>query len=231
MAKTTAKTKTSSSTKGTSVVAAATSTPTTANTIGPLGKLRTILPWILVIGAIISIIASCAITQEKINLAGNPNYQPVCDLNPVISCGSVMKSPQAHVFGFMNPFIGLIGFPIVLAIGMGMFAGATFKRWFWLGAQLGLTLGIAFAYWLLFESVYRIHALCPWCLSVDVSLTTMFWYLTLYNFYEGNLSLPKSLKGVGGFIKQHHVDVLLLWFLVVIALILKHFWYYYGQHL
>src|SRR5690348_14711586 len=129
---------------------------------GPLAKLSSVLPWILIIGSVVGIVAATAITQEKIDLASNPHYQPVCDLNPIISCGSVMKSPQAHVFGFMNPYIGLIGFPIVLTIGVGMLAGAKFRRWFWLGAQAGLTLGIIFAYWLLFESVYRIRALCPW---------------------------------------------------------------------
>ncbi len=51
-----------------------------------------------------------------------------------------MQSKQAHAFGFMNTYIGLLGFPVVLTIGMAMLAGARFKRWFWQGAQLGLTL-------------------------------------------------------------------------------------------
>lgn len=205
----------------------------TASTAGrrPLAKLKTILPWLLVIGSITGIIASVMITVEKFDLASNPHYQPVCDLNPIISCGSVMASKQANAFGFMNPYIGLIGFPVVLAIGMGIFAGAKFKRWYWLGLQIGLTFGIAFAYWLLFESVYRIRALCPYCLSVDVALTVMFWYVTLYNFYEGNLTMPASLKSTGQFVKRHHLDLLILWFIIIIAVVLKHFWYYFGQHI
>jgi uncharacterized membrane protein len=230
MAKTASKAKKKTKPSTTAKVAAAPAPQVSAKT-KPLSKLKTVLPWILVISAVIGIVASVAITQEKIDLASNAHYQPVCDLNPVISCGSVMKSPQAHTFGFMNPFIGLVGFPIVLAIGMGMFAGAKFKRWFWLGAQAGLAFGIIFAYWLLFESVYRIHALCPWCLSVDVAMTVLIWYVTLFNFYEGNLILPKSLKATGQFVKRHHLDILVLWFLIVIALILKHFWYYYGNQI
>ena len=198
---------------------------------GPLAKLNTILPWILVIGGVLGLIASIAITQEKFDLAMNPHYQPVCDLNPIISCGSVMKSDQAHTFGFMNPFIGLVGFPIVIATGMAMFAGAKFKRWWWLWTQAGLTFGIAFAYWLLFESVYRIRALCPWCLTVDLALTTVWWYVTLFNFHNGFIKLPAQLERAGAFVKRHHVDILVAWFLIVIALILKHFWYYFGQHL
>jgi uncharacterized membrane protein len=195
----------------------------------PLGKLIRILPWILVICSAIGILASAVITQEKFDLATNPHYQPVCDLNPIISCGSVMKSDEAHAFGFMNTYIGLIGFPVVLAIGMGMLAGAKFKRWYWLG--------LVFAYWLLFESMYRIHALCPWCLTVDVVLTITWWYVTLFNFYTGNLRWPGHLRAIGWlhaagrFVKRHHIDILVTWFLLVIALILHHFWYYFGSHL
>jgi len=208
-----------------------TATAPKAAVVQPLSKLDAVLPWLLAVGAALGILASVMVTQEKFNLAANPHYQPVCDLNPIISCGSVMKSPQAHTFGFMNPYIGMVGFPIVLTIGVGMLAGARFKRWFWQGLQAGLTLGILFAYWLLFESIFRIRALCPWCLSVDVVITTLFWYVTLYNFYNGNLSLPAGLATTGRFVKRHHLDLLVLWFLLVIALILQHFWYYFGQHL
>jgi len=200
-------------------------------TIKPLSRLMAILPWILVISSIIGTFASTMITAEKFDLLQHPNQQFICDLNPIISCGSVMKSEQAHAFGFMNTYIGLLGFPVLVTIGMAMFAGAKFKRWFWLGLQAGLTLGVAFAYWLLFESMYRIRALCPYCLSVDVALTAVWWYVTLYNFYEGNLPVPTWAKSIGHFVKRHHLDILISWFLLVTTLILHHFWYYFGQHI
>jgi uncharacterized membrane protein len=186
---------------------------------------------ILIICGTIGVIASVMITVEKFDLLQNPHYQPVCDLNPIISCGNVMKSKQANAFGFMNTYIGLLGFPVVVAIGVGMLAGARFKRWFWLGLQIGLTLGVAFAYWLLFESVYRIRSLCPWCLSVDIAITTAWWYTSLFVFHNGFLQLPEQLKKAGRFVKKHHADILVFWFVVVTALILNHFWYYFGQHL
>lgn len=198
---------------------------------GPLSRLGAVLPWLMIVCGVIGIVASFVITQDKFQLAQNASFQPSCDLNPIISCGSVMKSAQSHVFGFSNTYIGLIGFPIVVTVGMAMLAGARFKRWFWLGMQTGLTLGVAFAYWLLFESMFRIHALCPWCLSVDVVITTLWWYTTLYNFYNGFITLPTRFKTIGRFAKRHHADILVFWFLVVIAVILQHFWYYFGQHL
>lgn len=203
---------------------------TTPNT-QPFGNLMRFLPWVLIIGGVIGIVASFMITNEKFELLQHPTKQFICDLNPIISCGSVMESKQASAFGFMNPYIGLIGFPILVTVGVGMLAGAKFKRWFWLGMQVGLTFGILFAYWLLFESMYKIKSLCPYCLSVDVALTAVFWYVTLYNFYAGNLQLPTRFKGLGGFVKRHHVDILVFWFVLVIALILQHFWYYFGQQI
>ncbi len=204
---------------------------TLATTNRPLARLVKMLPWILLICGVIGVFASLMITVEKFDLIKNPHYQPICNLNPIISCGSVMASKQANAFGFMNTYIGLVGFPVVVTIGMAMLAGAKFKRWLWLGMQIGLTFGIIFAYWLLFESVYRIRALCPYCLSVDVAITTAWWYVTLYNFYEGNIGLPTQLKTMSTFFKRHHADILVFWFLLVTAAILQHFWYYFGQHL
>jgi len=196
----------------------------------PLMHILRFLPWVLIIAGIIGTFASYMITNDKFELLKNPHAQFICDLNPIISCGSVMDSKQASAFGFMNTYIGLIGFPAVLTIGVGMLAGAKFKRWFWLGLQAGLTFGVIFAYWLLLESVYSIKALCPYCLSVDVAITVAFWYVTLFNFYIGNLTLPARLKQIGAFIKRHHVDILVFWFVLIIVLILQHFWYYFGRN-
>lgn len=193
--------------------------------------LQKALPWILLIGGIIGYACAFIIMWDKVKLADNPNYIPSCSLNPVISCGSVMKSAQAHAFGFPNPFIGLGAFPAVAVVGGAMLAGARFKRWFWLALEAGYILGTAFAYWLLFESVYRIHALCPYCLGIDVVVTITLWYLTLYNVDQKNIKLPKGKpQKVYGWIRRHHLDLLVTWSLIIIALILKHFWYYYGHY-
>ena len=189
------------------------------------------LPYILLIGGIIGYFCAFIIMWDKVKLADNPHYVPSCSLNPVISCGSVMKSKQAAAFGFPNPFIGLGAFPAVAVVGGAMLAGARFKRWFWLTLQAGYTLGTVFAYWLLFESIYRIQALCPYCLAIDVIMTITLWYLTLYNIDRKHINLPKGKpQRAYSWVRRHHLDLLILWFFIIIALILKHFWYYYGQH-
>lgn len=189
------------------------------------------LPYILIIGGIIGYICAFIIMFDKVRILENPHYIPSCNLNPVISCGSVMQSKQATAFGFPNPFLGLGGFPILAVIGAGMLAGAKFKRWFWLAVNAGTLFAVGFVHWLFFESVYRIHALCPYCMAVWAVSITTFWYVTLYNFDEKHLKLPKG-KPTKAYvwIRRHHLDLLVLWFVIIAAFILKHFWYYYGRN-
>ena len=194
--------------------------------------LKKAIPFILIIAGIVGLISSFAITYDKMKLLENPSYVPSCNLNPIISCGSVMSSKQGSVFGFPNPWIGLAAYAVLVTIGVSILAGAKYKRWFWLGLEAGAILGLAFVHWLFFQSVYRIHALCPWCMAAWVATITTFWYVTLYNIEQGVIKIPRGkLQTVVSIIRKHHLDILILWLLIIAGLILKHFWYYYGPGL
>lgn len=193
-------------------------------------SLQKAIPWILVICGAIGLLCAIIIMYDKIELMQHPNKTFICDLNPIISCGSVMESKQSHAFGIPNPFIG-IGFAVVVTSGMAMLAGAKLKRWYWIGLELGTIFGLCFVHWLFFQSVYRIGALCPYCMVVWVITITLFWYTTLYNLQTGMIKVKGNLQKAAYFARRHHLDILILWFLVIAALILKHFWYYYGQYL
>lgn len=189
-------------------------------------NLKQTLPWILVIGGFIGLIAAFILTMEKIALYQNPGYQPSCNLNPVLSCGSIIGTDQASAFGFPNPFIGLVSFGVVITVGMALLAGAKFKRWFWRGLQIGTTLGIVFCLWLAYQSLYSIGALCIYCMVVWSITWPMFLYTTLYNLREGHIKLPASLKSVGVFVQKHHADILVSFYVIILLLILENFWYY-----
>jgi len=191
-------------------------------------SLSKVLPWILVAGGVIGTLCSAIITIDKFKLLENPAFKPNCDLNPIISCGSVMQSAQSHVFGFSNSLIGLVAFPVLITVGMSILSGAKFKRWYWLGLQLGTILGLIFIHWLAFQTIYRIHALCPYCMVVWVVTITTFWYTLLYNIQEKYIVVKGKWAIAAAFARKHHLDILIFWFLVILALILKQFWYYYG---
>ena len=188
-----------------------------------------VLPYILIVFGILGLICSAALTYDTNKLAVNPNYLPSCNLNPIVACGPDIKSEQGSVFHIPNPYIGLVAFPMVITTGVAMLAGAKLKRWYWLSLEAGTIFGLGFVHWFFFEAVYRIHALCPYCMGTWVVTITIFWYLTLYNIKHGHIVVPDKLKPVTDFLIRHHIDVIILWFLILAALILKHFWYYYGR--
>ena len=190
--------------------------------------LAAVLPWLLLIGGLIAMAASIMLSVEVFDRLKNPQFVPICNLNPVLSCTSVADSSQSHLFGFPNYFIGIAGYAAVAAFGAALLAGAKFKRQLWQVIEIGLVFAIGFLTWLQFETIYRIGALCIFCMIVWAITIPVFWYTTLYNFRTGNLGTPKPWRGLINFAQRHHGDVVVVWFLIIIALILKRFWYYWS---
>jgi uncharacterized membrane protein len=184
------------------------------------------LALLLTIGGAIGLLAAVVLLIEKIELIEDPTYVPTCSINPVLSCGSVMSTDQAEAFGFPNPIIGIGGFAVVVTVGVAQLAGASFRRWFWLGLEGGVTFGIVFVHWLAFQSLYRIDALCPYCMVVWVVMIPIFLHVTLHNVRAGNLSVPIPLRGVVAGIDEYRGVVLTGWYLVIAALITQRFWDY-----
>lgn len=193
-------------------------------------SLKSALPYILIAASIIGLVASAVLIYDQVQIWQNPNYTAPCSLNPVLSCGSVINSKQGHVLGIPAPFLGLVMFPALATIGVILAAGVKLKRWLWLGLQMAVSGGVLFALWLFWISLYKIHALCPYCLGTDVAIYTMAWYVTLYNVEQGYILTHKRFKKLNQFSRKHHLDILIGLFLFITAFILHHFWYYYGRN-
>lgn len=184
------------------------------------------LAWLYVVAGGVGLTASLLLSIEVFNRLKNPLYVPVCNLNPVLSCTSVSDSPQSHVFGFPNYFMGIAAYGAIAVVGLAILAGGQFQRWFWRIIQLGLTLALGFVSWLQYESLYRIGALCLFCMVVWAVTGPIFWYTTLYNLREGSLRTPGRLSKIVAFAQRYHLEILVIWFLLIVGLILKRFWYY-----
>ncbi len=192
-------------------------------------NLQSVLPWLFIILGGIALLASLLLSIEVFNRLKNPNYVPICNLNPVISCISVADSGQSKLFGFPNYFLGIASFSAVVTVGAAMLAGARFKRWFWQALQVGMTLAFVFIIWLQFQSLYRIGALCLFCMITWATVGPLFWYTTLYNLGEGHVKTPSKFKPLVNFARRYHGEILLVWFLIIAGLILKRFWYYWSS--
>jgi uncharacterized membrane protein len=194
----------------------------------PNANVRRWLPWILAIGGTIALAASIALSVEVFDRLKDPSFTPVCNLNPIFSCTSVADSAQSHAFGIPNYFIGIAGYAGVVAVALALLGGAQFKRWLWLVINAGLLVATIFLHWLIFETLYRIGALCIFCMVVWATTIPMFWYTLLYSLQESHLEPPAALKSTAGFLRRHHADILLVWFLLIAALVTKRFWYYWS---
>ena len=189
----------------------------------PAGRAFAVL---LTLAGVVGLLASAVLTLDKIRLLADPGYVPSCDINPVISCGSVMSTVQAEAFGFPNPLLGLAAFAVVLCVGAGSLAGAAFRRWFWLGLELGTVLGLFFTHWLIVQALYRIGALCPYCMAVWATTIALFWYVTLHNLRTGVIPVPAALRPAVREAARYHWVAPALWYAVIGLLVLNRFWYY-----
>lgn len=178
--------------------------------------------WILIAG-VVGLAAAATLTIEKIELLLDPSYTPSCSLNPVLSCGSVMVTPQAALFGFPNPLIGIAAFSVVTVTGVLAVTGVRLPRWYWSGLAIGTLLGTVFVHWLIFQSLYRIGALCPYCMVV--------WAVTVpLLVVSAAIALRPALAGnaVGRAVYQWRWSMTALWFTALILLILVRFWDYWS---
>ena len=180
------------------------------------------LPLLLTVAGTIGLLAAATLLVEKIKLLEDPTYVPSCSINPILSCGSVMNTDQAEAFGFPNPIIGVAGFAVIVTTGVALLAGATLKRWYWLGLQAGATFGVGFVHWLIFQSLYRIGALCPYCMVVWVVTIPLFLFVTLHNVRAGHL----PVGGAAAKVREYSGVVLTAWYLTIAGLITKRFWDY-----
>ncbi|MBM9622702.1 vitamin K epoxide reductase family protein [Streptomyces zhihengii] len=160
---------------------------------GTIGASRA-FAWMLVVTGAAGLLAAWVITIDKFKLLQDPGFTPGCSLNPVVSCGNIMKSDQAAVFGFPNPMLGLVTYAMVIAIGVALLAGARYRRWYWLGLNAGCLFGVGFCTWLMQQSLYEINALCLWCCLAWTGTIVMFWYVTSHNVRKGVLPAPAALR-------------------------------------
>ena len=177
--------------------------------------------WVLLAG-LAGLAASLTLTVEKIEILINPDYVPSCSINPVLSCGSVMITPQAEAFGFPNPLIGIVSFAVVVVTGVLALARVDLPRWYWAGLATGTLLGTVFVHWLIFESLYRIGALCPYCMVV--------WAVTIpLLVVAASIALqPSGANAIGRVLYTWRWSLVALWFTGLILLILMRFWNYWS---
>lgn len=172
----------------------------------------------MLVGAVLSLLAAFVLSIEAFELAKNPDAVLPCSINVVLNCATVANHPTSALFGFPNPFLGLIAEPIVITVAIAGLLGVRFPRIFMFLAQIGYSLGFIFAWVLFYISFMIIGALCPWCLLVTLTTTLVWFAITRYNIREDNLFLPKNVsEAAQNWIKKDY-DKLVMWTIIVASI-------------
>ncbi len=179
------------------------------------------LPWVLTAGGAVGVVAATDLTYERLRLALDPAYVPSCSFNPLLDCGAVASSAQASVLGggFPNTLLGVIGFSVLLTLGVLMLLGVrlpTPVRW---GLQVGAVAGLGFVHWLIAVSVFQLGVLCPWCIAVWVVVVPVAWCTTLVNALEGLFGTRLAGSGTVRALAAVPLAPVLVWYAALLALL------------
>ncbi|MGH3633718.1 MAG: vitamin K epoxide reductase family protein, partial [Mycobacterium sp.] len=136
---------------------------------------------------------------------------------------SVMATPQAAVLGFPNPLIGIAAFTVVVVTGVLAVTKVALPQWYWIGLTVGSLVGAGFVHWLIFTSLYRIGALCPYCVVVWAVTIPLLVVVASIAFRPviGRDALARGLY-------HWRWSITVLWFTAVILLIVERFWDYWS---
>lgn len=179
----------------------------------------------MLVGAVFSLLAAFVLSVESIEIAKNPDAKLSCSVNLILNCATVAAHPTSTMFGFPNPFLGLMTEPVVITVAIAGLAGIKFPRRFMFVAQIFYTLGLLFALYLLYLSMFVIGALCPWCLLVTLTTILVWFAITRYNLREDNLYLSKkwSKKAHEWLDKDYDKFVMAVTvFAIIVAIVLKY---------
>lgn len=181
-----------------------------------------IVAWVLTISGTVGFIASLMLSLEEIHHLKHPAKALACDINPLIGCGSILDTWQGHVLlGIPNQLIGLAACSVLVTLGVLLLAGVKFPRWIWQGLQIGAIGGIVFVGWFMYQSLFVLNHLCPYCMMTWTAILPIAWYTTVYNLQAGHL--PTWTNRYTAFATKHHFDVIVGIFFASIGAILLRF--------
>lgn len=148
----------------------------------------------LIVASVAGWWAAFQLTLDKFAVLENPDTALSCNVSALVQCGTNLQSWQGSVFGFPNPIIGLTGWMAPLVVGVAILAGVRFPRWFWALFGLGITGAFVFICWLIGQSFFDLHTLCPWCALTYVAVIPTFLATMLQLFQNGTFPLSDAAR-------------------------------------
>lgn len=143
---------------------------------------------IVIFFGICGTIAAFSLLRDRIQYYIDPNFVPACNINPLLDCGSVMRSRWASIFGFPNTMIGLMTYPLSIFTGIIMIANKENNKFLMRGTLILSGIGVILNILLLYTSAFLIGALCPWCLLAGTATSNVFFGILTHSIQKGYLT-------------------------------------------
>ncbi|MES2170203.1 MAG: vitamin K epoxide reductase family protein [Actinomycetota bacterium] len=184
----------------------------------PRGVPNTVIGTTLVVGSVVAFFAAFRLSVDKVGTYIDPATAPSCNYSVIVQCGVNLRSWQGSLFGFPNPVLGVGGWIAVLVIGILILSGARQARWFSIALNVGMLGALTLVGWLIYQSIFRLGTLCPWCMTTWAMTIPLFWLVTFHNLKEGVFTSSERVKRVFKQIYGFTPLVTLLSYLLVLVL-------------
>lgn len=161
----------------------------------------------MLISSLLGLTAALVLSIDAVVLAADPNAALSCNISETISCAKVGLTWQANLLGFPNAYLGLIAEPVVITLAVAALGGVVFPRWYMNLAMGVYTIGLAFAYWLFVQAYFVIGALCPWCLLITATTTTVYMSLLRVNLLDNNFGLSPRMHARASWAMRVGIDI------------------------
>lgn len=172
----------------------------------------------MVVTSLFGLLAAFQLTIEKFASLANPGHVASCDISVLVSCSKNLESSYGSLFGFPNPVIGLIFWPMILTVGVALLGNTRFPDWFWRALTLGVTLALLLVAGFVSISLYRLGTLCPWCMLTWSMVIPLFWTVVLYAVKSGHIVGDAAVRRVGAKLFEWVPLLTVLSYLLVIVL-------------
>lgn len=146
---------------------------------------------------------------EKITISRQPSTVLSCDINSVVSCTSVLTAWQSSVLGPPNSLVGAVMFALLASGGLAGVLGSRASRPYLLTLWGLAVFFLGFASWFMYQTAFRIGALCLWCTGIVTAVVVISAALTRLNHRHATLGDGRAGRALD--LMVHSKGDLIVW--------------------
>lgn len=162
-----------------------------AATTAPVGLVA-----LMIVAGALGLWAAFQLTLDKLAILENPEVDLSCNFSVLVGCSANLTSWQGELFGFPNPLIGVVGWTVMITVGVMLASRVSPPRWLWIALNVGITAALALVGFLIFQSIFVLGVLCPYCMLTWAATISLFWAITLHNLARGYIPAPRRVRDV-----------------------------------